>query len=182
MNRFSRFPFNKGLLVALSFVVALAVATPTFAQPSEPAPGFQALDMSGRAVQLSELKGCGVVLYFFATWCPYCEQMTPSVIAAHRALRKRGVVFIGINIWDDDEGVVKAYAERHGISFSIVRQHNDAIADAYRVSGVPITVFISPRGTIQRVQLGWSSEKQVINLARSVAGGRNCKVSSAVLP
>lgn len=182
MNRFSRFPFDKGLLVALSLAVALAAATPAFAQRASPAPDFQALDMSGRAVQLSELKGCGVVLYFFATWCPYCEQMTPSVVAAHRALRNRGVVFVGVNIWDEDEGKVNAYAARHGIPFSIVRQHGDAIADAYRVDGVPTAVFISPRGTIQRVQIGWTSEKQLMSLARSVAGGKNCKVSTAAMP
>ncbi|MCS7088243.1 MAG: TlpA family protein disulfide reductase [Thermoflexales bacterium] len=175
-------PSAKGLLVALAATITFVAAAPVSAQSTRLAPDFQALDTNGREVRLSALRGCGVVLFFFASWCPYCARMAPSIVEAHRALRQRGVIFIGVNVWDADEGLANQFVAQHGISFSIVRQHSEAIADAYRVRGVPNVVMISPRGTIALEIPGWSPDERITQLARRVAGGKSCKVSPQTLP
>lgn len=166
---------------ALFTGITLAVA----AQPIEaqrPAPDFQAVDLEQRPVQLSSLKGCGVVLYFFASWCPYCERQTPAIVAAHKQLRRQGVVFLGINIYDASEENVRAFMAQHGITFPTVMDHEGAIAALYRNDGVPQTVLISPRGTVSREVHGWSPQTNFTRLARSIAGGKNCKVTVEQLP
>lgn len=173
---------TKGIAFALSALLVLGVAAPADAQRAgQTAPDFQAMDMSSREVQLSKLRGCGAVVFFFASWCGPCRQMTPKIIEAHRALRNKGVVFIGINL-DYDEGAAHSYIAESGIPFSVIREHKDAIAKAYRVTGIPHTFIVSPQGQIHQELRGWSQSHDVTRVARAVAGGKNCKVSTAVLP
>ncbi|MCS7055128.1 MAG: TlpA family protein disulfide reductase [Thermoflexales bacterium] len=172
---------TRSLVLSLLTIISIAFA----ARPGEaqsPAADFQSVDLQGRAVQLSNLKGCGVVLYFFASWCPYCERQTPAIVSAHKQLRKRGVVFIGVNLYDDSEEAVREFMARHGISFSTIMDREAAIANLYRVEGVPQTVLISPQGTVSREIYGWSPQTNLARLGRSIAGGRNCKVSLEQLP
>lgn len=172
---------TRSLLAALFVSASLAVA----AQPAEaqrPAPDFQAVDLEGRPIQLSSLKGCGVVLYFFASWCPYCERQTPAIVEAHKQLRKQGVVFVGVNLYDDAEEDVRAFMAQHGITFPTVVDREEAIADLYRIQGVPQTVLISPRGTVARHIGGYSPSTNFVRLGRSIAGGKNCKVTAEQLP
>lgn len=138
--------------------------------------------MQGRPIQLSNLKGCGVVLYFFASWCPYCQKQTPAIVEAHKQLRKQEVIFLGVNVLDGEEEQVRAFAEAYGMTFPVILDAEDSIADLYRVDGVPHTVLISPRGTVSREISGWSPNTNFIRPGRSIAGGRNCKVTAEQLP
>ncbi|MDW8395880.1 MAG: TlpA disulfide reductase family protein [Anaerolineae bacterium] len=173
---------TKGIALALSALLVVTMGTPANAQRvGKTAPDFHAVDMDSREVWLSKLKGCGAVVYFFASWCGPCRNMTPQLIEAHRALRDKGVIFIGINL-DHDEGAARSYIAQSGIPFSVIREHKDAIADAYQVRGIPQTFIISPKGEVRQHLFGWSASYDLTSAARAVAGGKNCKVSTAVLP
>ncbi len=165
------------LLVSASLVLT---AQPTEAQRQ--APDFQATDLEGRSLQLSSLKGCGVVLYFFASWCPYCERQTPLIVAAHQQLRRRGVIFLGINVYDESEEDVRAFMAQHGITFPTVMDRDESISDPYRIQGVPHAVLISPQGTLSREISGWSPRTDFVRLGRSIAGGKNCKIATQQIP
>lgn len=168
------------LIFALLASITLSVAArPIEAQQT--APDFQAVDLEQRPIQLSSLKGCGVMLYFFSSWCSICHYQTPAIVEAHKRLRKQGVIFLGINVMDSEEGA-RAVVAKEGITFPVVIDHDEVIKALYRNKGVPQTVLISPRGTISQDFHGWSSRIDFTRLARSVAGGKNCKVKVNQLP
>ena len=62
-------------LVASASVAPIAVAQPDFAgarvepyTPPKPAPAFSLPDLAGKTVNLTDLSGKAVMLFFWATW------------------------------------------------------------------------------------------------------------------
>jgi thiol-disulfide isomerase/thioredoxin len=61
------------------------------------APGFTLKDNEGKFVRLSNFRGRVVVLDFWSTWCPACQQMMPDFGAAADSFKGQPVTFIGVN-------------------------------------------------------------------------------------
>lgn len=136
MKRSTVLPFLKGVAFALSVALALSAAAPAVAQRGRKAPDFHVLDIDGREIWLSQqLKGCGVVLFFFDTrWCSDCPELARALVQAHQQLRDQGVVFIGFNDdFENPEERAREFAAQNGVPFSIVTQHVDAIRSAYGI-------------------------------------------------
>ncbi len=138
MKRSTVLPFLKGVAFALSVVLALSAAAPAAAQRGRKAPDFHVLDIDGREIWLSrQLKGCGVVLFFFEAnpeSCPECAELARALVQAHQQLRDQGVVFIGFNTdFEDPEERAREFAVQNEVPFSIVTQDVDAIVEAYGI-------------------------------------------------
>jgi len=168
------------LIVLASLLLGLFV-TPANATRGV-APDFQTLDLNGREVWLSKLRGCGVVLQFFASWCPYCHEQAPALVKAHQETRDKGVLFMMVNIYDNSDDDARGYANQHGVTFPVIRNHSEAIANAYRVRGVPQVVLIAPSGAVRRVIGGYSPQHDFVREANAIAGGKRCKVAREQIP
>jgi len=168
-------------LIAFASLVLSSFVTPASALRGV-APDFHVLDLAGREIWLSKLKGCGVVLQFTASWCPYCNDQAPALVKAHQEMRSKGVLFMAIDIYDDSDDDARAYANQHGITFPVIRNHSDAIAQAYRISGVPQVVLVAPNGTVRKVLRGYSPGHDFVREANAIAGGNRCKVTTEQIP
>lgn len=118
---------------------------------------FSVVDMKGQTYQLSSLKGKGVMLNFFGTWCQPCEQEMPTLNAVYQKYKNKGVEFIAINN-DEANLVVKAYMERLGITFPVVIDKDESIFSTYNVGALPTSVFINKDGEITNVSVGALTE------------------------
>ena len=67
----------------LSGSVDLDTLTPTAAVSEDAAPGFTVIDAEGNEVKLSEFRGKGVVLNFWARWGGPCTSEMPHFQAAY---------------------------------------------------------------------------------------------------
>lgn len=113
------------------------------------APSFTAPRFDGETLSLSDLRGKGVVMNFFASWCPPCRVEARDLEATYRKYRTRGVVFLGVDIhqdtWEDARGFLKEF----GITYLAVRDERAEIAKAYQLFGLPTTYFIDKDGVIR---------------------------------
>lgn len=113
------------------------------------APSFTVVDARGRSVELSSIRNKPVVVNFWATWCTYCLQEMP---AFEEAYKKYGddVVFMMVNMTAGDETVAraKAFIADAGYTFPVYFDENGDAAATYRVSGLPMTLFIKRDGSL----------------------------------
>lgn len=88
------------------------------------------------ALELQQSQKCPVVLYFFASWCPYCKQFNSSIKPDSRV---DAALITATKVQIDAEGIE---AER-------------ALAKQYHVTGYPsLVVLASPQSKPRRIRAG----------------------------
>lgn len=85
------------------------------------------------------------MLDFWATWCEPCVRATPGLQNLHERYRDRGVVVFGVNTWEESDPV--EFMKRGGYAYGLLLK-GEAVAQAYRVSGLPTLYVIGVDGTI----------------------------------
>jgi cytochrome c biogenesis protein CcmG/thiol:disulfide interchange protein DsbE len=100
-----------------------------------------------QTVKLSDLRGKGVVLNFWASWCKPCEEEAADLEAAWRRYKDKGIVFVGVDYLDQDPSA-KRYLEKFDITFPNGPDLASKISKRYTIRGVPETFFIDAEGNI----------------------------------
>lgn len=114
------------------------------------APDFTVLDTEGKEVKLSDMKGKGVVVNFWASWCPPCKEELPDF---EQMYKKYGdeIVFMIVNMTDgvqETEEKAAAHIMEKGYTFPVYYDSYLSAAMAYSVSSIPATYFIDAQGKI----------------------------------
>lgn len=122
----------------------LLVSTQLFATQ---APNFTLKKANGESVSLNQFKGKPVIIHFWATWCPYCKKLQPSLNKLYQQYHDKGLEILAVSIWEEDDAKPQQEMNQRGYPF-ITLLHGEKVAEQYQVSGTPTTVFISRTGEI----------------------------------
>jgi cytochrome c biogenesis protein CcmG/thiol:disulfide interchange protein DsbE len=117
------------------------------------APDFTFTTFEGETISLADLKGKGVVLNFWASWCDPCREEAALLEEAWRREEANGIVFVGLD-YLDQEPAAKAYLAEFGISYPNGPDLQSQAARRYGIKGVPETYFITPEGEIVQAVIG----------------------------
>jgi thiol-disulfide isomerase/thioredoxin len=131
---------------------------------------YQLTDLEGRPIRLADLRGKGVWLNFWASWCPPCQQETPILREVSDLYRDRGVILVAIEN-QETVGVGKAYAERYGLRYTIGADVSGHIFRTYRVYALPTQFFIGSDGVIRSVVQGPLDRAGAIAHVEQIAPG-----------
>jgi thiol-disulfide isomerase/thioredoxin len=129
----------------------------------QPAPDFRLprADGTSGTLALSELRGHVVVLDFWATWCPPCLAMMPTIHELDHEWRNRGVSFVGVNSDGGvDPAVLQEFVASHGITYPVVLDEGD-VGGLYKVRALPHMVIVGKDGAIRRTFLGFTSKGSI---------------------
>ncbi len=137
-----------------------------------PAPDFELERLDGGTVRLSDLRGKVVLLNFWATWCVPCREEMPLLAQIYRDYHGQGLEILGVNLTSQDEvGEVRQFVKEFDLPFPILLDHNARAERAYRIFGVPTTVFITREGIVHRVVVGiLKGREDVENTIRPLLG------------
>lgn len=143
-----------GVLFVGALLVLMLIKPPQQSLCDDAAPDFTLSlfpeyrgNASGESISLADLRGKGVVLNFWASWCKPCEEEAAEMEAAWRKYRDQGIVFIGVDYLDQDPAA-KRYLEKFDITFANGADLASKISKRYTIRGVPETFFIDPQGKI----------------------------------
>lgn len=115
----------------------------------EKAAPFKLTDLSGNPVSLAGLRGKVVFLNIWATWCAPCREEMPSMEKLYQRLQgDKGFVMLAVSQDTGGRAEVAAYVKKHGYHFDVLLDPQNAVAEAYKVTGVPETFIIDRDGRI----------------------------------
>jgi len=133
----------------------------TVVQVEQEAPDFVLSTLGGDSFQLSALRGKGVVLNFWGTWCQPCKDEMPALEKVYQDFKDQGVTVVGLNIGETDVSV-KAFRERYDLHFPIVMDQNKEITQLYGIGPIPTTYFIDQQGIVKKIVIGGPMSEQTI--------------------
>jgi len=129
----------------------------TSALKGQPAPEFALKDLQGKEVRLADYKGKIIVLNVFAHWCGPCRQEAPELEKdLWQAYKARDVVVLGVATWARDNPTkrAEAFAREFKLTFPVLVDAENKVAEMYKVSGVPTTFIIDREGVVRELVVG----------------------------
>lgn len=134
---------------------------------SEKAPNFKLASLSGEDIELEKLKGKGILVNFWATWCDPCTEEMLSIQKVYDTYKTRGFEVLSINIGEDRNQINEFLKENRSINFPVLLGDN-FIIDNYKIMSTPTTYFVKPDGTIDRYHEGKLSEEQLHTFVKDI--------------
>jgi len=117
------------------------------------APNFALVDLEGEKHQLSDYKGEGVLVNFWATWCKPCEAEMPFINNQYQVYKDQGVNVIAVNI-GESKIAVSEFSNRYNLQFPIVNDKDGQVVNLYGVDPLPITFLIDKNGDVVEIHKG----------------------------
>jgi cytochrome c biogenesis protein CcmG/thiol:disulfide interchange protein DsbE len=143
------------LVVAAGLIAVLGTRPPATATEvftpllGKAAPGITGTTVSGGSFDLAADRGRWVVVNFFASWCPPCQQEEPELITfafQHRGARDAALV--GVDCCGDATASARGFLASSGATWPAVIDPGGQIALQYGVRDPPETFLVSPSGIV----------------------------------
>lgn len=181
------------LAVLLLAAVAAAVAAPYLRRqlspaplavaPAGPRPAAQRRTLAvalrdGMTRDLGEASGKLVVVHFWATWCPPCEEELPGLVEWARSVRGDAAVDVLAVSVDESWQKIDPWLQKRGAAdLPLALDPNGATANLFGTEKFPETWFIGPDGGVRAHWVGprdWrapETRKELEALRRSAQAG-----------
>ncbi|MCS6988408.1 MAG: TlpA family protein disulfide reductase [Chloroherpetonaceae bacterium] len=142
------------------YVLAPTLAPKPVASAFASAPPFAVQTLDGNKLALSDLKGKGVIVNFWATWCAPCRAEIPDMIELQRQYGDR-FTFVGIAL-NDQEEKVRAFVAQNGMNYPVAM--DNGVSDEYGklleggIRGIPTSFAIDKKGNVVDVVVGMTDK------------------------
>ncbi|PKG85981.1 TlpA family protein disulfide reductase [Colwellia sp. 75C3] len=136
------------ILRNILFVLVTLFTTVSFSShANETAKPWQLKTQKGDVISLAQYKNKPVILHFWATWCPYCKKLQPTLVELQKKYQAEGVELISISFNEDEGALPQDEIKRRGYSF-LTAVMGEEVAKLYGVRGTPTTFFINRKNEI----------------------------------
>src|SRR5262245_17998826 len=137
------------LLAGLAWAVLESERAGAPVGEGHPAPGFTLPRLDDGELSLAALRGQIVLVNFWATWCKPCEDEMPAMQRLYDALGGGGERFelLAVSV-DEGDDEVRAFRDRLGLRFPILRDPAKDAAGAYQTFRFPESWLIGTDGVV----------------------------------
>jgi peroxiredoxin len=121
--------------------------------------------LGGGRFEPAQADGRVLVLYWWASWCPFCAQQSPEMQKLWTAQQGRGLRMLALSI-DKTPEVAAEHLQKKGYTFPAAWLGPE-LARAYaKPEGLPVTVVRGKDGRVVQAEKGQLFAEDVAELAR----------------
>lgn len=121
--------------------------------------------VDGGTFKAAEANGRVVVVYWWASWCPFCAEMTPHIEKLWQAQRERGLTVLGISI-DRTIEAVTTYRRKRNYTFPSAMYDAAVERVLPKPKSVPTTWVRNREGRLVMAETGQLFPEDVAEIAR----------------
>lgn len=129
----------------------------TLAADGAMAPDFTLKTITGETVQLSELKGKKVLIYFFAPWCSICHMSGGNLNALRKARNEDDLEILVVGLSYEFNGEIQDFSNELQLTMPVLYGEEQQMID-YKIKGFPTYFVIDEEGKVQYRSVGYSTE------------------------
>ena len=117
---------------------------------------FSLMGLDGDTKNFADLRGKGVMLNAWATWCAPCLEEIPIFTGLYDKYKDKGLEIWGVSTDIEGKSVVEPKAEELGINYPVLLSKSAELTGMLGVSfrGLPVTIFFDPQGRISYTHIG----------------------------
>ena len=132
-------------------------------------PAALVVDLDGKSVDLGQYVGKQpVLLEFWATWCPLCKALEPSLKAAHAKYGGK-VTFVAVGVGvNETPASIKRHLAADPLPFPVLYDANGAAVRAYLAPTTSYIVVLDGAGKV--VYTGAGAEQDIAAVLQRLLG------------
>lgn len=147
--------FIKNILLFGSLFIILSIMMDWYRKPTAPAQFEQQVqyDIAQQPKVIAQLShGKPMLLYFWGSWCHFCEVVSPSI----QQFSDEGTEVLGVALKSGSTEEVRAYLQENGYSFSTINDPTGDFSRGWDIQATP-TILIIKDGKIINHTTGYTS-------------------------
>ena len=102
-----------------------------------------------------------VMIDFWATWCGPCVMELPILADVAREYKEKGIVFCAVNLREKPDEI-KTFLDKKKLDIPVALDTEGAVAETYKVEGIPTLILIDAKGVVQAVHVGYDPELRTV--------------------
>lgn len=162
---------------ALLLTLLAAPAYPLCVEIGKPLKDVSIPSLAGENVSLSSFKGKIVLIAFWASWCPRCEEELTFLEGVYKT--SPDIVVVAIN--QESQNVSKAHVDRiretlkdWKIEFPVLLDRNLDAWNAYCMNALPTSIILDKKGIVRFAEANyyWASQDKFADVIQDIRLGR----------
>lgn len=147
--------FIKNLVLYGSLFIIISLVVDWYRSPSAPTQFEQNVlyDIQKQPKIIAQLSsGKPMLLYFWGSWCHYCEFVSPNI----QELAENGTEVLGVSLKSGDDVKVQAYLDENGYTFATINDPTGEFSRGWNIQATP-TILMIQDGKILHHTTGYTS-------------------------
>ena len=130
----------------------------TLVKVGDRVPSFEVKMFDGTEIKIDDLKGKVVLINFWATWCPPCQEELKRVQKEIiDKFKGKDFVFLAISREETKEQVAK-FREKNGYTFPMGLDPERKIYEKFATASIPRNFLVDKKGKIVEIEIGYTAK------------------------